>query len=356
MLNFIKKTSIFSLCFLIFLTGCSQKDDLTIKKLATDLEEYKLLCNNNYCDEVKNKVVQVIDFWIEDYKKILVDNDGNVYLYDSTSFNTSELKKVTDKIKIKYIENIIEAYDYEEFYLIYSGGKYYSLRIKNENYIIEEYKTFDNSNKYYYYNASENPIKFYSASVVGVSKTGQPVRYDYGVGEFSTKKASFGVDGNLNKLKAKYYNGNLYATEEGELYEVSYKNDDESNIFKLYDFKLLLSDIDNLLIYPTSFYILILCQTSDNHIHYYRASDKGYNISKESDIPIPEKIEKIYLDGYNLIVIGEENVYFVNDIDEYEVIKLDGLKKYKNEIRGFFIFDTVNVLLSDGNFYIADYS
>ena len=205
----------------MFLTGCGNDNKSVIKDLNVDFQKFELPCSGDYCNDIKNNIIQIFDFEVGDYNYILVDSDGNVYLYQLDAFHKEgSLKKITDKTKVSYIDNIIEGYDNgKNIILIRSDNKYYSYEIDSDNSMIEKHITIDDANEYYSYKIYSDANTYHPSEVTGVSKSGQMIYYiDKGSEDQLNKKTLIGVDENNNEIKVKYYNVNVYLTENGELY------------------------------------------------------------------------------------------------------------------------------------------
>lgn len=353
-----KKFLILVVCMLMFITGCGQSGKNAVKKLNVDLEKYELPLNDDDYNKIKGKIIQVIDFRVgRDYDKILVANDGNVYLCGLDSQpDKSKFKKVTDTVKIPYIDNVIQALDESidgyDMLLINSNGKYYSLPTESEDMVIKEYSTIDDKNKYFSYKKYSKPSQILSTAIQGISDSGQIIYYQDSGRDVPAKKTYIGVDSDLSEIKAKYCKDKIYLSEKGELYDASASVllNTELNVWEAKNKDLVLDNIENFWEFSDDFEAsYIYCQTNDNTLYMYR---NEYNLSEEFKIPLGEKVQNIFFESRDALVIGEKNVYYLSWARDYKPNKIDSLNKYKDEIRGFmYFYDSLNVLLSDGQFY-----
>lgn len=352
-----KKFLILVVCLLMFMTGCGQSGKNAVKKLNVDFEKFELPLSDDAYDEIRGKIIQVIDFKVGDYNKILVDNDGNVYLYELNAIrDEGKLKKVNDNLKIPYIDSVIQALDESidgyDMLLINSNGKYYSLPTESEDMVIKEYSTIDDKNKYFSYKKYSKPSKILISVIQGISDSGQIIYYQDNGKDVPNKKTYIGVDSDSSEIKAKYYKDKIYLSEKGELYDASASIflNSELNVYELKNKDLILDNIENFWEFSDDFEAsYIFCQTKDNTLYLYR---NEYNLSEEFKNPLGEKVEKIFFASKDALVVGEKNVYYFDWARDYEPKKLDNLNKYKDEIRGFIFYnDSLNVLLSDGQFY-----
>lgn len=342
----------------------SNKEENEIKKLNVELEKYELPCTSGtVCDEIKGKIVQFVDYTgkvnDDSYEEIILTNDGHIYLYNSTN---EKLVKIVGDTKLTHIEGTVPgtAETWGENAVIYQNENYYKIALDGT---IKEYEfeadidTFLGyiDGKTYFWAVDKNKT---------LSLYLNCSRLDSGECSPNEKwlKTTPANDNFLKNIKIKYANVDFFITDDNKVYPTN---------------KIIVPAYSGFSINGSNTYILsflndsflkdeLLMSNPKNYWYWdYDDSSYGYSVIQASDknlysqleikIPFSENVENILFSTHNdFLIIGQTNVYLALDNydDGVDLVKLDELQKYKNDIRAIHIqFGTVYALLSDGNFY-----
>ena len=368
-----KKRTILSLiccCLVLGLaTGCGKDSENSIKKLNVNFEKYDLPCvSGDVCNEVKGKIVQIDSYEgsinNESYSSIILTSDGNVYLYNALS---EKMVKTNGSTKLTHIDGTLDSDANYYNALIYQDDKYYSIEkdgtIKEFNFSFDAETIISNDSDSSWVVDKNGILQLY----VSCSKYKNNIGSDKCPTDDTWVKVSPSDNTFLKNFKVKYANDRVLVTEDGKMYPVSM-------LFVNWDYKKLTYETysdesslnDNLIISNPkntwywnndgdSYSGNLIVQTSDGNLHHNWGSfysDKKF----ETTITFSEEVKNILYAGgsYYFLIIGKDNVYFAssNFDDNYDLTKLDELKKYKNDIRSFYMRSGIAyVLLSDGNIY-----
>lgn len=357
---------IFAFCFV---TGCEMNGSGQIKQLNVEFEKYELPCQSGeVCNEIKNKIIQISDYEGEvngeNYSEIILTNEGNIYLYDVFSEKMVKVNGTTQLSKIKgtlqFNLKFVNA-------VIYDDNNYYSI------------DDFGNISDYSYENAVnlDTIISSNDDQIWGLDKKDVLKHYvscDYYKRYISMNKHCSDELGWLEikavsdlNLKIKSFNSKTFTTYDNKMYSRSLfgymPNDVDPEILDVEERneKLILNDVYNSWAWSSgssSWSGNLIAQTNDGNLHHiYGSFNSDYKF--ETVISFNEKVEDIlYASGdYSFLINGENNVYlainnYSNSNESYDLIKLDELRKYKKDIRSFYVRSGIfYVLLSDGNLY-----
>ena len=368
-----KKRTILSLiccCLVLGLaTGCGKDSENSIKKLNVNFEKYDLPCvSGDVCNEVKGKIVQIDSYEgsinNESYSSIILTSDGNIYLYNALS---EKMVKTNGSTKLTHIDGTLDSDANYYNALIYQDDKYYSIEkdgtIKEFNFSFDAETIISNDSDSSWVVDKTGTLQLY----VSCSKYKNNIGADKCPTDDTWVKVSPSDNTFLKNFKVKYANDRVLVTEDGKMYPISM-------LFVNWDYKKLTYEAymdesslnDNLIISNPkntwywnndgdSYSGNLIVQTSDGNLHHNWGSfysDKKF----ETTITFNEEVKNILYAGgsYYFLIIGKDNVYFAssNFDDNYDLTKLDELKKYKNDIRSFYMRSGIAyVLLSDGNIY-----
>lgn len=369
--------SLFSI--LVLAVGCGKSGEKPIKKLSSAFEKYDLPCQSgDVCDEVKNKIVQVSGYEasIKDkdypevdrlYSQIILTNNGEIYLYNDFTNRMVKLNGTTD---ITHIDGILDSFTNSYNPIIYQGENYYYIE---EDGTIKKYDFGFDAKKIVYYSETLVP-KAWAFDKDGILNMYLPCseykdEFDNSLcpNEYTWIKIS-PKDKSLNG-KIKYMNNYSLVTEDGKLYNgrwiTRYSEYDETLTYSLpsrysIDDFLSLSDVRGVWEWNSSgngLWSDILVQTNDKTIYY---DENMHSVIFENKMRFTEKIEfnenieNVFFSEDAFLIIGESNVYIAlkNENKSYDLTKLDYLREYKNDIKGFFMnIDIGYALSTDGNLY-----
>ena len=369
-----KKFSLIIFCLIlpIMLTiGCNSSKN-SIKKLNVDFEKYVLLCNSgDVCQEINNNIIQYIEYEskIENnyYKELILTSDGNLYVYNSSS---GLLKKLNNNnIKIDYIDKNFESTVNIYNDLICSNKNCYSIETNGDiRKIIFEFD-FDyiiDFNKEDAFVVQDGKLAIFASCEYYSDKVSQSVCKDKNSWFKVTPKKNDFLD-----MDVSYANPQIVITKDNKVYS-------NENLMYTWDYNSL--DLSSRFVDVSGNYILqnsfignwfwdfdslkrgnILLQNKDYKLFHHWGD--GFLDEKFTEISFNEKVDNIFFlnTPYVYLIVGVDNV-FIADYDfrseVYNIVKLDRLNKFKNDIRSIKLTDEkeIVVLLSDGNFYkVYDY-
>ncbi len=362
---------IFGCLILVAATGCGKSDENGIKKLKVDLEKYDLPCeDNNVCDELNNKMVQIESYegYINNelYREIILTSNGDVYLYDSIK---EKIFKTKGSTKMKHIDGTLDSGLNYANPLIYDDDKYYS--IEEDGNIKEVSFGFE----------ADKVISHDAEHALTLEKDGSLDSYVSCAEEYNGLPADkcptddtwvkfTAQSGTILDNKVKYANSKIILMEDGKMYPMipSFSWDSKTLTYAPASWigdtwaeeQINLENPTNIWYWSSDDSDSdgnLVVQTSDGVLYHNWGSIPNTRQFK-TKLSVDEKVKNVLFTGgsYYFLIVGESNVYLAETDfnDNYNVIKLDSIKKYKNDIRSFYM-DTgkVYVLLSDGNLYKA---
>lgn len=356
-------------CLIIILTGCGKSSENAIKKLNVDLEKYDLPCESgDVCNEIKNNIVQISSYEgkIDGnyYTEIILTSDGYIYLYSKTS---STLVKINGKTDLTHIDGTLQAtYDYSNP-LIYSDKKYYSIEDGTVSTMNFGFETKNSDVISYGYDSSM--LLTDGSLLLYASCKGKMNKYSSDVCPTEESWVKYTVDPNTYlSWKVRYADPVSVVLTDGRLYSSAVLMSSweySGSTFKGYIREdaladhLILSDVRDIWYWDDegAEYGQTLVQTSDNKLHFHDG-DFAFDKKFESTIDFNEEVEKVIFSGNDsyFIIVSKSKVFLVqSDFNgSFNLIELEGLNKYKNEVRSMYMRSgDVYVLLSDGNMYKA---